>query len=260
MSMKKKIIICVILIAFAGVSLYLARDWEKNDTGQNVQSNKQNTAQTQNVWRKLVLSYIPEIKQKETFRLSPTDNRTFTALAYPNQYTENLNFVAPGGIMVVDITDRSKPTVFWEIQSPSFVDEGQNVEVRDITGDGRPELLSKWGVGVRLQGNLLWIFSYDGTTFKSINPIIQGTTSNGIIHTVDVMPTDFTNKPWYKSAFWGATVDAIDLDHDNISEINVLTISDASDTDNSQNEKTDTYKWNGAKYYLWKTVTEKKVY
>ena len=256
--MKKKIVIIGVTLAFIMVSLYVTQLLRKNSTEQNnsadtKKNNEQSIVQINNYYREDILAYAPQAKEKETFKLSTTDNRRFFARAYSlDGYHKS-----PGGIIVVDITDRSKPTVFWEIQSPSFVDQVSDFEVRDIPGDGHPELLSKWGVGVRLQGNMLWIFSYDGTTFKLINPVTRGTASDGTRPNVDVTLTDFVNNHGYASAFWGARNRFVDLDKDNISEIQVWYFNEEGEISETSPIKTDTYKWNGAKYYLWKTITEK---
>jgi len=260
--MKKnlRIEIFVVLIALASVSFYVARHWggklstrqpsEDNNVGPNIPS--QNTATHINSHRERSIANIRAEKETdkynkiETFNLRGEEGRTFVSFAYP----EDISSGEQPGLVVLDITDRSHPSVFWEIKSRLFFDEPDRVYTQDITGDGQPELLSKWGVGAQLKGNMFWVFSYDGQTFTNITPVTDKPFGGFQYARFDI---DIQKEIGYRSVFWGRAVNLIAIDQDNVSDVEVRYATG----DNSEDTKIDTYRWDGTKYYLLKEKIEK---
>ncbi|MEK7539078.1 MAG: VCBS repeat-containing protein [Patescibacteria group bacterium] len=72
------------------------------------------------------------------------------------------------GIMVFEVKD-DKIKLIWE-STEKIVLVRPTIELKDITGDGKVEILSIWSDG---KISMLYIYSWDGKTFKFITPLIK---------------------------------------------------------------------------------------
>lgn len=71
-----------------------------------------------------------------------------------------------GGVLVFEIKN-DKLELIWE-STEKIVLTRPKIELKDITGDGKSEILATWSDG---KVSILYIYSWDGKTFKFITPI-----------------------------------------------------------------------------------------
>ena len=187
-------------------------------------------------------------KPYEQFALTKDGPKDYVVTFYqPNPRDENIPYnERRGGILVFHISD-NKPVLVWESKDDITLTR-PTIGVRDITKDGKIEIMATWSDGTI---DNLFIYSWTGNEFTLISP-------------TTVVKLPFSNKEatGYIFDIRRGDIQVKDLDGDNIDEV---TISGGVTRDKNDNEipiigREEIFKWNGTKYYLWKTVTEKKVY
>lgn len=145
-----------------------------------------------------------------------------------------------GGVMVFQIKN-NQPKVIWESTEDITLTMPEVLDVRDITGDKKVEIISTWSDG---KVSILYLYSWDGKTFKYITPLIKSESKYAPPNSYS--PIFGTN---------GGDIQVKDLDGDNIDEV---IISGGTTRDEIGNElpiESETiYKWDTSKkeYYLWK--------
>lgn len=144
-----------------------------------------------------------------------------------------------GGIMVFEIQDDGNVEKFWESEDKISLSIPV-IEVRDITGDGKIEILAGWSDG-KIEN--LFIYSWTGNEFRYISP-------------TTIVSSPYSNQTGigYVFAVHRGDIQVKDLDGDNIDEV---IISGGTTRDEIGNEipiESETiYKWDTEKqeYYLW---------
>ena len=164
----------------------------------------------------------------------------------PNPRDENLKTWQEqrGGILVFHIKE-SKPELIWE-STDDITLTRPLLAVRDLTGDGVNEIVAMWQNGA---SEILYIYELNDKkkTFELITPLGAPFLAYG----------STTSYPIFDGP--DSTIQIIDLDGDKIPEIIILGLvtPDKNNTEDgiTRNDKRpyEAYKWNGTKYYLWKT-------
>ena len=145
-----------------------------------------------------------------------------------------------GGILVFRI-ENNIPILVWENNDHNNGPTYPEINVYDVTGDKKKELIVKWTHGVRSEG--VYIYEMRMDDFHLISPEYQ---------------------PWLKSfnndtifprfnGVYGA-VRIISLDGDEIPEIWLPT--DLNESGDEVEEHYVAYKWNGTEYVEWKRQKE----
>jgi hypothetical protein len=137
-----------------------------------------------------------------------------------------------GGVLVFEVREKT-PVLIWESKEDIILNEPM-IEVKDITGDNKVEIVSKWSDG---KTDKLYIYSWDGKTFQFITPVKK-------VESIYATPDLYT--PIFGASF-GGDIEVKDIDDDSIAEILIIGVP-VSDN----GFITNIYKWNGAEYYLWK--------
>ena len=142
-----------------------------------------------------------------------------------------------GGILVFEV-DNSQVKKIWE--SDDIITLTRPViDVRDVTGDGKTEILAFWSDG---KVDILYIYSWNGKSFDYITPIQK-------------VESKYAPENLYAPIFgvYKGNIQIKDLDGDNVEEV---IISGGTTRDEVGNEillqSEIIYKWNGHRYYLWK--------
>ncbi len=142
-----------------------------------------------------------------------------------------------GGIIVFKIVDK-EPQIFWETSNPVTLTRPV-IETRDITNDGKVEILADWSDGTI---DNLFIYSWTGSEFKFISPT-----------TLFKSPYSGKEIIGYIFVVRMGDIQIKDIDNDNIDEV---IISGGTTRDKIGNEipiqRERIYKFNGQEYKLWK--------
>lgn len=173
-------------------------------------------------------------KQYDEFVLDGKGQKKFVITYYqPNpRDPELVKEERRGGIVVFEIRNGT-PILFWESKEDIILNE-PTIEVKDITGDGKLEIVSKWSDG---KTDKLYIYSWDGKTFQFITPVKK-------VESIYTTPDLYT--PIFGASL-GGDIEVRDIDDDSIAEILMIGVSVSND-----GFITNIYKWNGTEYYLWK--------
>lgn len=230
----KIVIILIILVIIGGISLVLILQGEKPE--------EQNEGKEQPPNQQLSLKEIMEqrvINSKgeryPKYSLEKEGEKNIIVTYYSPQY-----YFIPeekehnGGIMVFKISDDGNVKKFWESPDENITLPIPSIEVRDITGDGKSEIITMWSNG---KFENLYIYSWTGSSFVSITPF--GETS--IISIFNARDGEIEIK---------------DIDDDRIEEILLIRRKilgfDEELLEPITESYRETYKWNGQEYYLWK--------
>lgn len=141
-----------------------------------------------------------------------------------------------GGLIVFKL-ENGKPVFFWE--SKEIINIGRVGGFRDINSDGISEIVWEYDLGVTGRNNCFYVYKFVGDGFELITPAkaIEGITPSGTTlrynRTLLCGLNEFTNMR--------------DIDNDGVPEIIV-----GHEKINS-NKKFEIYKYDGEKYYLWKS-------
>lgn len=179
-------------------------------------------------------------KNYEQVALEEGGPKDYVVTFYQPNYREE-NTAHGGGIMVFEVKN-NQPKLIWESSEIITLTMPEVLEVRDITGDKKAEIISTWSDG---KVSILYLYSWDGKTFKYITPIEKVT---GLIG---------GSKNLYAPIFGirRGDIEVKDLDKDSIDEV---IISGGVTYDELGNEipveQETIYKWDPQKqqYYLWK--------
>jgi len=145
-----------------------------------------------------------------------------------------------GGIMVFEVND-SHPKIIWESIEDITLTMPEVLDVRDITGDKKVEIISQWSDG---KVSILYLYSWDGKTLKYITPLKKSESKYA--------------PPNSYSPIFGVNrgdIQVKDLDGDNIEEIIISSGTTRDEIGNEIPIENETiYKWDTQKqeYYLWK--------
>lgn len=148
-----------------------------------------------------------------------------------------------GSIMVFEVKN-NQPKIIWESTEPITLTMPEVLDVRDITGDKKVEIISTWSDG---KVSILYLYSWGGETFEYITPLKKSESKYA--------------PPNSYSPIFGVSRGYIhikDIDNDNIDE--VIISSGGTSRDEIGNEipipieSERIYKWdiNKKEYYLWK--------
>lgn len=192
--------------------------------------------------------------------------------AYKTQYRNGKKI--PGGIVMLKRLPDGKDSIYWEITSPLFESEGLSKIwfVKDINNDGIKEIVTSWSNTIDLETRIsYWIISVDPhtKTYKVLNVFVDKDKNiqRGLNFEHPDISKEFLNRfDTYGSASIGIGKILKDLDSDGLDEIIITNPSlerfgTVRWPDYVYNQKltfdklktfTQTYKWNGKEYYLWK--------
>jgi len=183
-------------------------------------------------------------KSYEQVALVTGGPRDYVVTAYQPDYRGNSN--KGGGVIVFDVSNK-QPKIIWESTEDITLTMPEVLDVRDITGDGKVEIISQWSDG---KVSILYLYSWDGEIFKYITPLKKSTSKYAPPNSYS--PIFGTN---------GDDIQVKDLDGDNIDEVIIsgnFTRDEAGNEIPVENEtifKWDIqFKWDTQKqeYYFWK--------
>lgn len=237
-----------------------------------------------------LLEYMTKIARKgndehNTFLLDDNDPSSKVVIGtYRSEYEDNGKKI-PGGIIMLKRLPDGKDSIYWEITSPLFEAGGHLgfAFIKDINNDGIKEIVASWSDTIDLQMRTsYWIISVNPhtKTYKVLNVFVDK--DKNVQHDFDFEHPDpskeYLNRfDAYGFASIGAktTITITDVDGDGLAEIVIINPSlerfssefvgrHISLPDNikklpfSQTDWfTQTYKWNGKEYYLWKEQIQK---
>jgi hypothetical protein len=174
-------------------------------------------------------------KPYEQFALEKDGPKDYVVTFYQPNFRDDAR---GGGIIVFGVKD-NQPKPIWESKEIITLTMPEVLEVRDITGDKKVEIISTWSDG---KVSILYLYSWDGKTFKYITPLKKSESKYAPPNSYS--PIFGTNR---------GDIQVKDLDGDSIDEV---IISGGVTRDEIGNEipieSERIYKWNGNEYYLWK--------
>lgn len=241
----------LILIIFLGVSLWAYFSYNKNKDSTIAKAPQFNSQLSEEKPRQYLIGYLDSLtkEQIETsgfFSSGYINNqypKVYSAYYLPNnpdtvlkKITENYNHPESklgktrAGVIVFNIIN-NKFHIIWE--SEDFLSAAIQgfTKFQDINNDGVDELVLTVGQGAR-QIPALWIYKWDGSVFKLINP------NPG---------ADSESKRWLA----GISAELKDVDGDKILEA-VVTSEETSLKTREVETINRIYKFNGQEYKLWK--------
>jgi len=186
-------------------------------------------------------------KSYEQVALVTGGPRDYVVTAYQPDYRGNSN--KGGGVIVFDVSNK-QPKIIWESTEDISLTMPEVLDVRDITGDGKVEIISQWS-DEKL--SFLYLYSWNGNTFNFITPTKKVTGLIGIGGSGNLYALVF--------GVQRGDIQVKDLDGDNIDEVIIsgnFTRDEAGNEIPVENEtifKWDIqFKWDTQKqeYYFWK--------